>query len=47
LRIEQDYALSAKGNEEAATRAAEIEAEIAALKERLRTELPALKAENK
>ena len=47
LRIEQDYALSAKGNEEAKARAIAIDGEIKALKERLRTELPALKAEKK
>ena len=45
LRIEQDYALSAKGNAEAEARAKEIAAEIAALKARLATELPALKAQ--
>ena len=45
LRIEQDYALSAKDNAEATARAAAINSEIAALKERLRTELPALKAQ--
>lgn len=47
LRTEKDYALSAKGNAEAAARVKEIDGEIAALKERLRTELPALKAEKK
>ena len=47
LRIEKDYALSAKGNAEAAARVDEIDAEIVALKERLRTELPALKAQKK
>lgn len=45
LRIEQDYALSAKDNEEAAARAIAINDEIKALKERLATELPALKAQ--
>jgi hypothetical protein len=48
LKIEQDYALSAaKKNPEAAVRANEIAAEIAALKERLKTEVPALKASKK
>ena len=45
LRVEEDYALSAKDNAEAQARAAQIKEEIAALKERLATELPALKAQ--
>ena len=47
LRMEKDYALSAKWSAEAAARVDEINAEIAALKDRLRTELPALKAQKK
>ena len=45
LRVEEDYALSAKDNAEAQARAAQIKEEIAALKARLATELPALKAQ--
>ena len=45
LRVEEDYALSAKDNAEAKARAAQIKEEIAALKARLATELPALKAQ--
>lgn len=45
LRVEEDYALSAKDNAEAKARAQEIKEEIAALKERLATELPTLKAQ--
>lgn len=37
LRVEQDYALSAKNNPEAAARAKEIDAEIAELKNKLRS----------
>ncbi len=43
LRVEEDYALSAKDNAEAAARAKQIKEEIAALKARLASELPALK----
>ena len=45
LRIEEDYALSAKDNAEAQARVAQIREEIAALKARLASELPALKAQ--
>lgn len=45
LKTEQDYALSAKNNPEASARAKEISAEIKALNARIKTEIPALKAE--
>ena len=47
LKIEQDYALSAKNNPEADKRAKEIPAEIEALKKTLKTEVAALKADEK
>ena len=48
LKFEQDYALSAaKKNPEAAARAKAIDGEIADLKNRLKTEVPALKASQK
>lgn len=47
LRIEKDYALSAKKDPAMAERAAEIDKEIAALKDRIKTEVPRLKAEGK
>ncbi|MBQ7923100.1 MAG: ABC transporter permease [Clostridia bacterium] len=45
LNIEKDYTLSAKNNDQAAKRAAEINEELAGLKMRLKTEVPQLKAE--
>ncbi len=47
LKIEKDYALSAKNNPEAAARVKEIDAEIAALKQVIKVEVPALRAEEK
>ena len=47
LKFEQDYALSAKGNPEADARAAEIASEIAELKQVLKVQVPALKAQEK
>ena len=47
LKVEQDYALSAKDNAEAAARAAEIEKELAELKKVLKVDVPAMKAANK
>lgn len=45
LKVEKDYALSAKNNEQAAGRVKEIDEEIAGLKARLKTEVAQLKAE--
>ena len=47
LRVEKDYALSAKGNPEAKARIPEIDAEIATLKQVIKVDVPALKAEEK
>ncbi len=47
LNVEKDYALSDKGNEEAAARVKEINAELAELKSRLKTEVAKLKAAEK
>ena len=47
LKIEKDYALSAKNNPEAVARVKEIDAEIAALKQVIKVDVPALKAEEK
>lgn len=47
LKVEQDYALSAKNNPEAKARAIEINAEIAELKKVIKTEVSALKAQEK
>lgn len=47
LNLEKDYALSAKGNAEAAKRVIEIDREITALKAEMQTKLPALKEEDK
>jgi ribose transport system permease protein len=47
LKFEQDYALSAKGNPEADARAAEIASEIAELKQVLKVQVPAMKAQEK
>lgn len=44
LNTEKDYALSAKGNSDAAARVVEIDSEIKELKARIKTEVPALKA---
>lgn len=44
LKVEKDYALSAKKNPEAVARVNEINKELAELKVRLKTEVPALKA---
>lgn len=47
LKIEKDYALSAKGNPEADARVIEINAEIADLKKVIKTDVAALRAEEK
>ncbi len=47
LKIEKDYALSAKNNPEAKARVKEIDTEIAALKKVIKVDVPALKAEEK
>lgn len=47
LNLEKDYALSAKDNEDAQKRVAEINLEIAAIKADLSEKLPAMRAEDK
>ena len=47
LKVEKDYALSTKNNPEAKARIPEIDAEIAALKQVIKVDVPALKAEEK
>ena len=47
LKVEQDYALSAKDNAEAVKRVAEIDKELAELKKVLKVDVPAMKAANK
>lgn len=47
LQIEKDYALSAKNNPEAAARVTEIDVEIATLKNVIKVDVPALRAEEK
>jgi ribose transport system permease protein len=47
LKIERDYALSAKNNPDATARVAEINTEIAALKQTIKSDVPKLKAKEK